>query len=594
MQSTTVMLYYLFTLFIIYCLLVSINKFLTNGTDIFVGFNGQTKKIVNGMNLNFIKAERNRIASMFVQFMLNTCYSLVFDDDNAVRIEATRVMSSLAINRKGFLEPILSNRPANNRNLYASNKVVNKKSSFDSNTIDDEGKAEFDVFKDGILKLVPSSIVDKDLFSRAGVNKDGSAKGDSEGSRFADFYYCVSQNHSKCDKAFTVVESNVREISPSSNEIDEIFRLYEVNHVKESILDTLTAADVVDAMQRAENGQKQGEKVLKALYRWKNSYIIHLANGSILWRRAWTSLQTSSTWGYEPIKDPKIEREMLENAIIPLIKDREVDDDSPINYVEYSDKFIDENILGSKAMLGFCLDPLEGPERMRRKLEQDISGSGKSLLSRDAYMLSPKKKSSISKIDETFVADAERAFSPEPTADHEDMEEFLMKVSKRGIIKRVSISGENAFTDATTGLDDSMYVSSLSGNMLNDNENDHQNEDDDDDTVQNTNEDHDAVPNAEDSFRMDFDDNRGKLLRGFSQQDPVVVLSAKESYGVDEEPLTKNTSFNDNHILKGPEEDTKVEGEVVNSGRSQILEDVIKGIIGISDWNEGKLYNVKR
>jgi hypothetical protein len=168
----------------------------TNATSNVVGNTNSTSKRPGQVHtsLPIIKSDRLRISQIMYLFLTYYCYLHTLDDNSSIRIEAIKILSFLAINKKFLLESVLSTSKDNNSNNNSTNRKSNtiqdtKDNQFQGrdslsyrNSISDKttdknasnndrimsgdddynGSAingkDVDVFRDGISKLIPNKI----------------------------------------------------------------------------------------------------------------------------------------------------------------------------------------------------------------------------------------------------------------------------------------------------------------------------------------------------------------------------------------------------------------------------------------------------
>jgi hypothetical protein len=105
-----------------------------------------------------MKTERNRISNVFWVYLIYTCYNLVLEDNSALRIEATRIISYLAINRGVLVETLLGNNT-----LLAMSPVYTNVRKWGAKQLESAEEAavraskEVDIYRDGFSKLVPNA-----------------------------------------------------------------------------------------------------------------------------------------------------------------------------------------------------------------------------------------------------------------------------------------------------------------------------------------------------------------------------------------------------------------------------------------------------
>jgi hypothetical protein len=115
-------------------------------------------KRINYTVLTYMKTERNRISNVFWVYLIYTCYNLVLEDNSALRIEATRIISYLTINRGVLVETLLGNNT-----LLAMSPVYTNVRKWGAKQLESAEEAavraskEVDIYRDGFSKLVPNA-----------------------------------------------------------------------------------------------------------------------------------------------------------------------------------------------------------------------------------------------------------------------------------------------------------------------------------------------------------------------------------------------------------------------------------------------------
>ena len=431
---------------------------------------GNVKK-VSVWSMSYVKVDRNRVSQVFWVYLTNACYGLVLEDDSAVRIEATRILAYLSVHRGSLMEQILGNftvvQAAGPRIWKSTNTETMEETAL-------KAAKEVDIFRDGFSKLVPDAAGNYEIFLRGGTDDNN-----SEDNRFADFSFWISDNSVKCDKTFFGIDSALQWLLPAALEIEEVRRQLEYVSATHStnglsmIQNSAKGREHQDAvknaaaatlqLERAAVGSKHGDQVSYMLERFDTFGLLFLASGATAWGTAWNAVQSGPIWGYLPIRQLRRDRSQ-EDA--PSIDSR--DRYYGIEDEESSDSF-------RKA---WYLNFTEGPERVRRKLEQDYSvplpltrgqkrevaarkalrsaedrtASSSSLSSRPDsatrdQLSTPVDSSSIvtavnggdrnSDTDTGTGSNSAQSADSTPGATADDMADFLKKISKEGLIKRV-------------------------------------------------------------------------------------------------------------------------------------------------------------
>lgn len=318
-----------------------------------------------------IRSERNKVAQVFAFFLISYAYSLVLEDEALVRIEATRVIAYIVNYRRSLVEPILSS-------TYNQNKSLRKLTS------DENDSQGVDIFRDGLMKLVPNDEGHYQLYICGGTDDNN-----SEDNRFADFSFWISNNNGRCDKVFRGIDSSLHSILPNiTQEVEDFNRSY-VTQLRARDLWIHDQADSVRAsMERAEQGQRLGEKVSRLLVQWKNDGIRDLTIGAIHWRKVWTLLRSSPIWGYQIMQD---------------------------------------DLQSNRSKIIWRVEYREGPEKARKKLLQDLSPFNPTLFGES------KVPSTAGRIGSAAISSYETILAT--GSDHE-IEQLLRQMNKQGILRK--------------------------------------------------------------------------------------------------------------------------------------------------------------
>jgi hypothetical protein len=364
----------------------------------------------------------------------------------------------------------------------------------------------------------------------------------------------------------------------------------------------LQAVRVMSSMERAEEGQRVGDQVVGILKRWSVNGLIDISSGAISWRNAWASLQCSSIWSYKPLDSLVLDGRLFKE----LISLRGEHKGLHTRYSEWS------------------VDCAEGPERVRKLLEQylllpteqlneeieryskqvkTISVTPTSMKPASSQKMHPSAKSSFSysMTDPSSVtptgkgvqkAVAEENPLESDTSPADSMEHFLRRLSLKGLIKRMDIFSSAlieplrdddlvALPDSSQALDD-MEVEETDG------------------AVETPKESSDSKPfNEEFSFVDESQSLQPYLLddeESFDLGSRAMKLSCK-AFSTDSEDL-----LNSDGLLRGgassvpstlPEKG-EYPSEKMKQNKSLMLREIVKGIIGSSEYAQGKFYSVKR
>ena len=599
-----------------------------SGSYVYEGIGGLKRSYPSSLANN--RSERNRVANAFCMFLLTNSYYLVLDDDSAVRNNAIKVIAFLAMNRRLQLEQLLSNAPIANNRIWKNADQM------------EESVKEVDIFRDGVSKLVPNSKGYYDLYIKGGTDDN-----DSEENRFADFMFWMSDNSSKCDKVIGGIEKQLSMISPSVHEVDEIVRFIATirlrtggsirlpSHVSNNLTvneGNMQAARVMSSMERAEEGQRLGEQVAVLLKRWNVSGLMYLSTGAIQWRNTWAALQCGNLWGYKGIES--------------LLMDNK----------QFKELLAAKNDLSRSDSIEWSVDPAEGPERMRKLLEQNLAVSTVELMAEidefkshlkipiklidkqfkidTSAFLSPKSSFSISsntaspefnfrasiaspstsslvtnsalksnqKVQKSISSDQNAMGDSDQSFD--TMEHFMRRLSLKGLIKKMDIFSNLLVVDSDKAEDFDPVPAEVNEQFSNDEVLGVSPTDNEDEISG-------ELTSKETSERfLSVDGNQE-----FSILDSEPILSQQDIF--DEDKIESSTTPSSKLLVKFPSTDTEdyatyhLAGsadsvkshtidrldpslERLSANKSLVLQEIVKGIIGASEWAHGKVYNVNR
>lgn len=598
---------------------------------------GNMNKKGNVNSLEASKTDRQRVSRAFWVSLVSGCFTLVLEENAPLRIEATRIIAFLAINRTQLMEQLLGN-PTNNNRLWklSSSSATSNSVSEASSTVEDSAKGlkEVDVFKDGFLKLVPNSKGKYEIFLKGGTDNN-----DSEENRFADFSFWVSDNNEKCDRLFQAVEQSLQAVFLSGYELDESlkqirlssFNLDLGNSASEGNTSlngssavgtvrglqqqqyvysyTSSAEGVQQSMYRAEVGQKLAEQIAVLLRRWTVSGFMHLAYGAHKWRIVWNQQQSSPIWGYMPL--PELLKQSADVSILST------------NPSTSKEKKAD----GSAFWKGWHLDLAEGPERMRKKLGQDYSIPSEALFKEDNFepehsMLSnsggqshgenegspsnsvagnhspvgpTKREGSFSLGNDAMTAlvsdGSEKAAG--------DMESFLKQIAGKGLIKRMDSTNDDFFEDGAVSAEEIASMLSMEAGLASEV-----------DFPVLTNPDG-SRQDTENSNALESKSNRPSLnesLNGSTEEYVIPSLpfprrdengdiidnsgAGKKASEVEgrENSSTATSPLETREFLDSAEKKALAE----QKAKSQVLHEIVKGLLGPAEWMEGKVFNINR
>ncbi len=458
-----------------------------------------------------IRLDRGRYSGVFCAFLACTSYYLVLDEEAQVRIEATRILAFLSQRRGYYMEQLLGN----------SSHFVSRV----CRGIEDDSGLGVDIYREGLLKLVPNSEGKYQLFLRGGTDDN-----ESEDNRFADFSFWISDNSNKCDAVFRAIDGVLQSILPNMNsEYEELTRRLKHKPRARDLFCFENAESVKASLRRQQVAQNNGQKINKVYLTWRNEGLKELTSGAILWKKAWNNIKSSPLWGYGRIYqkgDTSSERS----------KSRQIARDY-------------------HARIVWKVDYCEGPEKCRKKLQQDLT-----YLSPVLFGFVPARST---------VSFKDR--------DNESIDDILQTMQKRGLFRRLSTRqndtnfDESNFEDLIVGDHNSFVFES-------------------DNSISK-----EPVPLYALSTQLKSEQDE------FEEYEDVIEGPGEESERdfdfeedkiEDEEELPLFNGFNPLSSSQKGVKSPRITALTVS--RSSVVKEIIKGIISVSELKNCRVYNVER
>jgi hypothetical protein len=541
-------------------------------------------------------AERLRVSNVFVSSLSISAINLLRLENLGIVIESLRILTLLSIHRKANMKQLFSPDIPSSGILSTGRTIT--RTTAESLTDD------FIPYEDGLMNLLPQS-----SYCQLYVNFLAGLGSDSVGEekRFADFNAWYASNASQLYKFIKPIENHIRTLIPTN--IDSLNTIRQIQALR--IRDrpsTFANLIATDSSRSMDFMSKSGYKLSLSLRSWKLRGLANLASGAVLWRQVYCSLQTGPIWGYLKVKDcPFAISEWTEEGIL--------------SSRNTSLKGLLSPIAGFR---GAKLDSAEGPERMRRKLEQDYTNfqqkawaqviaetnnqineklsksatqspsddddvsmlPNKSLMieSRDDMKLPSfftPMKSALSMMNKTpmwknrsmnaAMLASHTKFSPD--ADQTpDLAEFVREMAKQGIIKRVDKQTEGSLYDnLETNIDTAAISSALDKRLF----------DSGDDGVlkqaDSTDQTSDDITNSgvvdDESFSFDTTATEAESLIDTASANSRAIAADNGGVTVTAERVIKQS---------------------VDITKSMVIDEILKGLLGLQDWSQGEMFNIER
>jgi hypothetical protein len=527
-----------------------------------------------------------RTSQFFPLYLLIQAHALLLEDDQNLRTEAMRICAALVIHRKQLIFDL----------LLSPNRIRRSESQ------DEEG-LESSLFN-GFSKLLPTSgaaMYSKMLHS-VSVDYEG------EGKRFAEFSYWLTDHQNAFDNLFTSLEL------VASTSMPFLSMTTTMNAIKELI----TERNKVEIMNNEDsqvisfwNQDFTGyvDSILLSTRRWLVYGFSDIARGSIYWKQVWYSLQSGPIWGIKPT-----------GSSTSLIGDDE-------NYCNLTFTPLKIEEMEAVARIPWKMDLAEGPEKVRRRIEQDydfevVRVGDQEIIDADQGELMFSSSESFGEggggVDERFPAFSETF----------DIEELFKKMNK-GVYLRdqfESTDEQEQFPELEDELPDC-----VEGDEDEDEDEDYEEEDDHLGVIQTqTDEDGpstDDVMASSPSSRFSLDTHRFSVkLFSAARALPDAVRAVVRMDGEETTQFTNSTTNlvtttpsaptlsttpenlsllnltqEDSFVLVGsqnllPTEYVyslpNIDDEALR--QKYILSEFVKGFIGIEEWDVGSLVNISR
>lgn len=582
--------------------------------------NPQTKRFSSVDTFSLCISERLRISNSFFVLAVNSSFNLFtryhhtvnndipatsprgsittlqrsHSNEENVLLESLRIIVLLSLHRRSSMKQLFSPE-----SQLSGNTILNRTKYYV-----DIAQDEIDFFEVGIMKILPpKSLQQNYLMFLAGTGNDSS----EESKRIQEFCNWFYANDSMFHKYIRPIDMFIKSILPSVSENTSVIRQIQASKLRErpSIAPGNKVGDMTSGLEYAS---RQGSKVCATLRVWKVRGVASLAAGMILWKRCYESLQTSPIWGYEPLSSSN---DMI-NESSGLLKNID-------NY------------------RGCRLDPAEGPEKMRRKLTQDyslyqtklwekiISEIGIKITQR-SHSIDVEKDDSTDRsvgVNESIAGDISKthesenkidmmakqiekmnhrnylvrgkssrdsvrgsviskwmpqnismsgiltSFTENNSQDAPDMEQFMKEMAKQGILKRQEIVSSSVFDSVETEERfeaESVAKSDITSNL--------------------------GTLSLDDLDRSAENDPYNHIPRPVLMSEPSEVFDTNnisieiQSPSGDPNPLSLESNMSPNYIGK-----LKYSLDIT---KSMVLEEVLKGLVGLHDWNQAAIYNVER
>ena len=502
--------------------------------------------------------EKYRVSQVFCSYIASNAYSLFLDDEKKIRNEAMRLCCALLLHRRQFMTDLFSQRHSR------------RNSDFD----DSELRTGPDLHE-GFLKLIPSEVGGANTYSK--LLRRINTNFEDEDKRIAEFSFWLTDNGNLCDLLFNSLDltssiASARHLFSTSNAIKDVI----CEKVKATSL--LVTEGKQFEMNTEDEILSQQEFIAEEKRQWLIFGISEIARGALYWKDVWLCQQSCPVWGNAPTTS---------ESTVYAIGGNE--DSFDLTYTPYSGKSSSAG-RGQSNKITWKLSSIGGPEKVCRRIEQDYE-TPPQVVPDDEVLdeikevpqdISPDMNlgDNIAHSDEMVVSS-----NADNNAQHSNIENFLLKISQNPLLRKAS-------ANKVEGADDEFNE-------------DINEEDDEDDETQLRHYDDLPIDSEEmverETFTecdrvSDMDDTR------ISGDDDGFLVEPPEDYNFDNDAASKRFSFRNfasningkgNHSNE-VEQLTASQMDPVAMRRGGILVEIVRGIIGTEEWEEGQMLNIDR
>ena len=279
--------------------------------------------------------DKTRWSQVFCAKMMTSCFSFFLDDNSDCRIESARIFALVVIHKRGLMENLFFS-PLKTGQIVASGQNGKEGVALSITQRDNE------FFRAGLEMIAPSEgmLGHYESFLR-GLTADN----DGEEHRMAAFTFWLTDNEVRCGKLFEGIDKALTTYTEKNTlDANELHKqIMSLKHIAKGHADDFNdyneMREMDASMKRAEDLVRKGELIIGAIRRWRVNGFSHVGNGGMVWHRSWQMLQSGSIWGYFAIAPHT-------NSVTKVWR----------------------------------VSASEGPERTRRRLEQEFSTSSTGLL----------------------------------------------------------------------------------------------------------------------------------------------------------------------------------------------------------------------
>ncbi|CAE7410894.1 lvsA, partial [Symbiodinium microadriaticum] len=448
---------------------------------------------------------------------------------------------------------------------------------------------------DGFSKLVPGM---GGAAAYARQLREVTVEHDGEDARMADFSFWLTDHRAQCDALTTVIDYNTSPLMPHI--LSPAYSIREIISEK-TRHDALNQEDVAHTFW-SEEFSLQIDVHISRSRMWLVYGFADIAKGSVFWKQVWCSLQSSPVWGTKPVVRSDGAKE--DGGIsFSSTWDEEV---ASLTFTPLSVDNVEE-----VSAVPWRLDFAEGPEKMRIRLEQDYN---------------EEMTGDHDEVDEKNGDVSEANAVAEEVVEEEsyDMEEFFKRMSQNKFLRKVSASideQEGQFVDELTDMiDDQVLVEEEEEEVDSDRDECESGDDEDAEgerggeipdlkitprTTNFTGDDADTEdpsrPTSSSSSKKRFSERIFSAARSLPGSVRAVVKGEDMTHQGDTAGAASQSSPNDDTPTSAKHYSTPIvrsEGPSdfgkQESRKGMILNELVRGVIGTSEWDVGYFVNISR
>ena len=341
-------------------------------------------------------SDKFRISQAFSLVLFLHTHALFLDDEQSMRTEAMRICAALLIHRRQFMFEVLYPQRGK-RSSESPEEFENVESSL----------------YDGFSKLIPNT---GGTATYGRQLREPIVDNEGEDARMADFSFWLTDHKAECDTLISVIESSTAALLPHIH--SPAYSIREIT-VEKTKFDAVSQEDVTQSFWSDEFAL-QIDTYSARNRTWLVYGFSDIAKGSVCWKQVWCSLQSSPVWGTKPVvrshgtvaDDDRSFRSTWDDEVTCL------------TFTPLSADNVEE-----VSAVPWRLDFAEGPENMRIRLEQDYNEDMTGV--HDEVDGNGSAPNGEQEADSAAVEDEEETY---------DMEEFFKRMSQNKYLRNASVT----------------------------------------------------------------------------------------------------------------------------------------------------------